>query len=57
MEIHLCDGESKKSQEKQTGMLYLFKADIDCTGLEDSMTDGKTSVFTGKKSIELLQVI
>ena len=38
-------------------MLYLFKADIDCTGLEDNIADGKASIFSGKKSIELLQVI
>ena len=38
-------------------MLYLFKAAIDCTGLEDNLDNGKLSVFTGKKSIELLQII
>ena len=38
-------------------MLYLFKAAIDCIGLEDNMENSKASIFSGKKSIELLQVI
>ena len=38
-------------------MLYLFKADIDCTGLEDNMENSKASILSGKKDIELLQVV
>ena len=57
MEIDLKYRESKKSEEKQTGMLYLLKAVIYCAWLEDNMDYSKASIFAAKKSIELLQII